>query len=171
MANIDVEMGQFQKVTTLENKDYIVVSLDNGTQGQIKVSDLASVVAAWMPFQKITRFPVAGNAMWFKLGVINNYCSASFIYSNTTFGNVTPAIYAVCASVYEGYLYIDVKLIAGKSGGVYENNIKYKFENNALHFWVRGSAYSSSTLIVLTGDFIIDGTIENPPSDAIQPSF
>lgn len=46
MANIDVEMGQFQKVTTLENKDYIVVSLDNGTQGQIKVSDLASVVAA-----------------------------------------------------------------------------------------------------------------------------
>lgn len=39
-------MGQFQKVTTLENKDYIVVSLDNGTQGQIKVSDLASVVAA-----------------------------------------------------------------------------------------------------------------------------
>lgn len=46
MANIDLEMGQFQKVTTLENKDYIVVSLDNGTQGQIKVSDLASVVAA-----------------------------------------------------------------------------------------------------------------------------
>lgn len=45
MANIDLEMGQFQKVTTLENKDYIVVSLDNGTQGQIKVSDLASVVA------------------------------------------------------------------------------------------------------------------------------
>ena len=46
MANIDLEMGQFQKVATLENKDYIVVSLDNGTQGQIKVSDLASVVAA-----------------------------------------------------------------------------------------------------------------------------
>ena len=46
MANIDLEMGQFKKVTTLENKDYIVVSLDNGTQGQIKVSDLASVVAA-----------------------------------------------------------------------------------------------------------------------------
>lgn len=45
MANIDLEMGQFKKVTTLENKDYIVVSLDNGTQGQIKVSDLASVVA------------------------------------------------------------------------------------------------------------------------------
>ena len=49
MANIDLEMGQFQKVTTLENKDYIVVSLDNGTQGQIKVSDLASVVAGIMP--------------------------------------------------------------------------------------------------------------------------
>ena len=46
MANIDVEMGQFQKVTTLENKDYIVVSLDNGTQGQIKVSDIAPIVAA-----------------------------------------------------------------------------------------------------------------------------
>ena len=39
-------MGQFQKVTTLENKDYIVVSLDNGTQGQIKVSDIAPIVAA-----------------------------------------------------------------------------------------------------------------------------
>lgn len=50
MANIDLEMGQFQKVTTLENKDYIVVSLDNGTQGQIKVSDLASVVAGVMGY-------------------------------------------------------------------------------------------------------------------------
>lgn len=132
---------------------------------------LSFVVAAWMPFQKITRFPVVVEAGWFKLGVINNYGSASFIYSNTSFANVTPAIYAVCASVYEGYLYIDVKLIAGRSGGTYENNIKYKLENNNLHFWVRGSAYSYSTLIVLTGVFNIDGTIEEPPSDAIQPSF
>ena len=124
-----------------------------------------------MPFQKITRFPVVEEAGWFKLCVINNYVSSSFIYSNTTFVNVTPAIYAVCASVYEGYPYIDVKLVAGKSGGSYENNIKYKFENSALHLWVRGSADSSSTLIVLTGDFSIDGTIENPPSDALQPSF
>lgn len=124
-----------------------------------------------MPFQKITRFPTLENAGWFKLGVIGNYSSASFIYSNITFANVTPAIYAVCASVYVGNLHIDVKLIAGSSGGTYDSNIKYKFENNALHFWVRGSVYSSSTLIVLTGDFYIDGTIEEPPSDAIQPSF
>lgn len=53
MANIDLEMGQFQKVTTLENKDYIVVSLDNGTQGQIKVSDLASVVAGIVPLGNV----------------------------------------------------------------------------------------------------------------------
>lgn len=132
---------------------------------------LSFVVAAWMPFQKITRFPKVGNAGWFKLGVVNNNGSASFIYSNITYVNVKPAIYAVCAGSSGGQSYIDLKLIAGKSGGDYENNIKYKFENNTLHFWVRGSAYSDSTLIVLTGNFSIDGTIENPPSDAIQPSF
>lgn len=124
-----------------------------------------------MPFQKITRFPVVQGAGWFKLGVIRNYGSASFIYSNITFANVTPAIYAVCAYNYNGNSFVDVKLIAGISGGSYDNNIKYKFENNDLHFWVRGSMEYSSTLIVLTGSMSIDGTIEEPPSDAIQPSF
>lgn len=124
-----------------------------------------------MPFQKITRFPGVENAGWSKLGVVNNYSTASFIYSNVTYANVTPAIYAVCAGSYEGNSFIDCKLIAGNSGGIYENNIKYKFENNALHFWVRGSMAYPSTLIVLTGSMSIDGKIGNPPSDAIQPSF
>lgn len=42
----DIEINQFPIVDTLSNKDYIVVSLDNGSQGRIKTSDLASVVAA-----------------------------------------------------------------------------------------------------------------------------
>lgn len=46
MANIDIEMSEFANKTTLANSDYVVVSLENGTQGKIKVSDLASVVAA-----------------------------------------------------------------------------------------------------------------------------
>lgn len=46
MANIDIEMSEFANKTTLANSDYLVVSLGNGTQGKIKVSDLASVVAA-----------------------------------------------------------------------------------------------------------------------------
>ena len=46
MANIDIEMSQFANKTSLANNDYVVVSLENGTQGKIKVSDLASVVAA-----------------------------------------------------------------------------------------------------------------------------
>ena len=46
MANIDVEMGQFPIKTTMANSDYVVISLADGSQGQIKVSDLASVVAA-----------------------------------------------------------------------------------------------------------------------------
>ena len=46
MANIDIEMSEFANKTTLANSDYLVVSLENGTQGKIKVSDLASVVAA-----------------------------------------------------------------------------------------------------------------------------
>lgn len=125
-----------------------------------------------MPFQTKTSFPVVSDAKWFKLGVINNASSACFIYSNITYVNVDPAIYAVCASVYAGQPYTNFKLIAGKSGGSdYQSNIKYKFENGTLHFWVKGSSYSSSTLIVLTGKFSIDGTIENPPSNAIQPSF
>lgn len=125
-----------------------------------------------MPFQKITRFPVVVEAGWFKLGVINNSGSASFIYSNITYVNVTPAIYAVVTGSYGGQQFTNIKLIAGKSGANdYENNIKYKFENGTLHFWVKGSSYSDSTLIVLTGHVNIDGTIENPPSDAIQPSF
>lgn len=45
MANIDIEMSEFANKTTLANSDYVVVSLENGTQGKIKVSDLASVVA------------------------------------------------------------------------------------------------------------------------------
>ena len=46
MANIDVEMGQFPIKTTMANSDYVVISLADGSQGQIKVSDIASVVAA-----------------------------------------------------------------------------------------------------------------------------
>lgn len=46
MANIDIEMSEFANKTTLANSDYLVVSLENGTQGKIKTSDLASVVAA-----------------------------------------------------------------------------------------------------------------------------
>ena len=42
----DIEINQFPVVDTLNNKDYVVVSLENGTQGKIKTSDLASVVAA-----------------------------------------------------------------------------------------------------------------------------
>ena len=46
MANIDIEMSQFANKTSLANNDYVVVSLENGTQGKIKVYDIASVVAA-----------------------------------------------------------------------------------------------------------------------------
>lgn len=123
-----------------------------------------------MPFQKITRFPI-NNARWFKLCTINDRKSVCFLYCNATFTNVIPATYAVCATNYENLSLVDCKLIAGESGGNYGNNIKYKIENGALHFWVRGSMVFPSTLIVLTGDLIIDGTIEGPPSDAIQPSF
>lgn len=42
----DIEINQFPIVSSLSNKDYIVVSLDDGSQGRIKTSDLASVVAA-----------------------------------------------------------------------------------------------------------------------------
>lgn len=42
----DIEINQFPIVSSLSNKDYVVVSLDDGTQGRIKTSDLASVVAA-----------------------------------------------------------------------------------------------------------------------------
>ena len=123
-----------------------------------------------MPFQKITRFPI-NNARWFKLCTINDRVSVCFLYSNVTYTNVIPATYAVCASKYDNLNIVDCKLIAGESGSKYGNNIKYKIENNALHFWVRGSTVTPSTLIVLTGDLSIDGTIENPPSDSIQPSF
>ena len=129
------------------------------------------VVAAWMPFQRTTKFPIINGAGWFKLCTINDRCSVCFLYSNATFTNVIPATYAVCASKYDNLNLVDCKLIAGESGGNYSNNIKYKIENDALHFWVRGSAVSPSTLVVLTGNLIVDGTIENPPSDAIQPSF
>ena len=46
MANIDVEMGQFPIKTTMANSDYVVISLADGSQGQIKVSDIAPIVAA-----------------------------------------------------------------------------------------------------------------------------
>ena len=46
MANIDIEMGQFPIKTTMANSDYVVINLADGSQGQIKVSDIASVVAA-----------------------------------------------------------------------------------------------------------------------------
>lgn len=42
----DIEINQFPIVSSLSNKDYVVVSLDDGSQGRIKTSDLASVVAA-----------------------------------------------------------------------------------------------------------------------------
>lgn len=41
----DIEINQFPIVSSLSNKDYVVVSLDDGSQGRIKTSDLASVVA------------------------------------------------------------------------------------------------------------------------------
>lgn len=46
MANIDLEMGQFPIKTTMANSDYVVISLADGSQGQIKVSDIAPIVAA-----------------------------------------------------------------------------------------------------------------------------
>ena len=46
MTNIDVEMGQFPIKTTMANSDYVVISLADGSQGQIKVSDIAPIVAA-----------------------------------------------------------------------------------------------------------------------------
>ena len=46
MANIDIEMGQFPIKTTMAKSDYVVISLADGSQGQIKVSDIAPIVAA-----------------------------------------------------------------------------------------------------------------------------
>lgn len=46
MANVDIEMSEFTKKTTLANDDYIVGTLGDGSPVSIKVSDLASVVAA-----------------------------------------------------------------------------------------------------------------------------
>ena len=46
MANIDVEMSQFPIKTTMANSDYVVINLADGSQGQIKVSDIAPIVAA-----------------------------------------------------------------------------------------------------------------------------
>ena len=100
MANIDLEMGQFQKVTTLENKDYIVVSLDNGTQGQIKVSDLASVVAGILNLN--TRIIRLGMGLSYRIARIRQNGIFSMITTYAQYANIHGNHISLCVSFFEG---------------------------------------------------------------------
>ena len=125
-----------------------------------------------MPFQRIASFPVVESAGWMLLGRITPYNAVVFLYSNITFVNTMPALYAVTAYNYNGSqseLYC--KLVAGSSGGDYTSNIKYKLVAGEVYIWVRGSAGFASQLMILSGVLNVEGIKETPPVDAIQPSI
>ena len=86
----DVEINQFPIVSSLSNKDYVVVSLDDGSQGRIKTSDLASVVAASVS-QLNTLIPSGGVYEAVDLGLPSGTKWAKFnigATSETDYGDV-----------------------------------------------------------------------------------
>lgn len=124
-----------------------------------------------MPFQKKIGLPSVEAADWIRLGNLPSYSAVVFLYSNITFVNAIPALYAVTAFNYNGsQTELRCKLVAGVSGGDFTSNIKYKTVNGILYVWVRGSAGYSSNLMILSGIFNTEAIKDNPPEDAIQPS-
>ena len=128
-------------------------------------------VAGLMPFQRIASFPVIGSADWMLLGRIPIYSAVVFLYSNITFVNTMPALYAVTAYNYSNSQFdLSCKLVVGSSGGDFTSNIKYKLVGDEMYIWVKGSAGYASHLMILSGSLKVEGLKENPPVDAIQPS-
>lgn len=150
---------------------YIYAEAADGSQVKISKADLASVVAGFMPFQRIVSFPVIGSADWMLLGRIQIYSAVVFLYSNITFVNTMPALYAVTAYNYSNSQFdLSCKLVVGSSGGDFTSNIKYKLVGDEMYIWVKGSAGYASHLLILSGSLNVEGIKENPPVDAIQPS-
>lgn len=128
-------------------------------------------VAGLMPFQRIASFPVIGSADWMLLGRIPPYSAVVFLYSNITFVNTMPALYAVTAYNYNSSQFeLFCNLVVGSSGGDFTSNIKYKLVDDEVYIWVKGSAGYASHLMILSGILNVEGIVETPPVDAIQPS-
>ena len=132
---------------------------------------LPSVVAGFMPFQRRASFPVIESADWMLLGRIPPYSAVVFLYSNITFVNTMPALYAVTAYNYNSSQFdLFCNLVVGSSGGDFTSNIKYKLVAGEVYIWVKGSAGYASHLMILSGSLNVEGIKETPPVDAIQPS-
>ena len=165
-------MSEAEIIEAINSDSLVSVSLGSGQpQKNEKLSTLASVVAGLMPFQRIASFPVIGSADWMLLGRIPPYSAVVFLYSNITFVNTMPALYAVTAYNYNSSQFeLFCNLVVGSSGGDFTSNIKYKLVDNEVYIWVKGSAGYASHLMILSGILNVEGIIETPPVDAIQPS-
>lgn len=167
----DIAMNQFQVATDAE---YIYAEATNGSQVKIKKSDLASALKGYLGI--IEQKAIAGTVgnKWYRIMEFESGYNAIFILSLCTYINQPQLLIAGCVLSYEvNRRQTDFNKLAG---GTIENEfsagIKYKFENNKLVIWSKGSSANRSYIYMLSGEAsAYPMTEETPPDDAITPTY
>ena len=165
----DKRMNQFTPATDME---YVYAELADGSQVKIKKSDLANILKDYLGI--INQTVILGDigSRWYRK--IENNSSAIFMLSLCTYINQPQLLIVGCVSIYDNNLIqVDFnKLVGTANEDFFTPNIKYKFENNKLVIWSKGSSYNDSYIYMLSGKASTYPMIEEvPPSDAITPTY
>lgn len=171
MAGQDIEMNAFTPAT---DGAYIYAEATNGSQVKIKKSDLASILKGYLGI--IERITISGNAGsgWYRIMEFENNSSAIFMLSLSTYSNQPQSLMVGCASVFDNIIIQStVSQLAGKAGiSNFHPDVRYKFVDNKLVFWSKGSAAGGNNIYILRGKASAYPMVqETPPSDAIAPTY
>ena len=167
----DKKMNEFQQVADAE---YMYAEAADGSQVKIKKSDLANILKDYLGIINQTVILGDVGSLWYRIMEIENNSSAIFMLSLCTYINQPQLLIVGCVSIYDNNLIqVDFnKLVGTANEDFFTPNIKYKFENNKLVIWSKGSAYNDSYIYMLSGKASTYPMIEEvPPSDAITPTY
>lgn len=69
--------------------------------------------------------------------------------------------------------YVILNNLSGKQGGTYQPKLAYKIESNTIIVWAVSSIVSAkaSCINLLHGNALFPMVFEEPPEDAIQPTW
>ena len=162
-------MGKLNEATHVDkigNNEFISILLEDGTIGKITLSEIAKILAKALPQPEIIFRGQSGNS-WVRIAEISNLNSAMFRIDGYTYRNQSPASIVISVVLYDTIKSVSFNVIAGKVGGTYEMQCRYKYVNNKVIFWVKSAMDGASIIKSLVGNIVVPLILEEPPSDAI----
>ena len=171
-------------IEKISDKEY-QASLENGTPSKIQavdannnpiVSTPANLVSTLEDAGMIKRvfLPVGNGYSWIRIMEVNTNMNCSFIMNMIRFSNQDSSIIIGYITNFDSLVRIcNFKQLIGKAGETHQPKLAYKIEGDTIIVWAASSAVSAkaSCINLLHGNALFPMVFEEPPTDAIQPTW